>query len=190
MLFVDRDLAYLFCVVLLAHLSPGVCASLETKDRYNVNESAKSILEKNETLTVKDHSLASSSSSAENQPLEEDVGQVNFYFRISWSLIVQFYRAFSETNLKRLITVIRMLVKKEIPKTLLMPSCLLLSLKVITIDRKLFRSFQVLSTTGELMGISIEDFKFRKTFSCPKIKSDFVTGKSTADLSPEGCLFS
>lgn len=25
----------------------------------------------------------------------------------------------------------------------------------------------------------------RKTFSCPKIKSDFVTGKSTADLSPE-----
>lgn len=26
---------------------------------------------------------------------------------------------------------------------------------------------------------------FRKSFSCPKIKTDFVTGKSIADLSPE-----
>lgn len=28
-------------------------------------------------------------------------------------------------------------------------------------------------------------YKFRKTFSCPQIKSEFFTGTSTADLSPE-----
>jgi hypothetical protein len=59
----------LFGVVLITTLSYIVCAIVETTDRYNINESVKTILEKNET--AKDLS-----SSSENHQLEEDVGQV------------------------------------------------------------------------------------------------------------------
>lgn len=42
------------------------------------------------------------------------------------------------------------------------------------------------SITGELTEDVVRVMvMFRKTFSCPRIKSYFVTGKSTAELSPE-----
>lgn len=38
---------------------------------------------------------------------------------------------------------------------------------------------------NDAVSVIHDSFISRKTFSCPKIKNDFVTGTDTGDLSPE-----